>query len=179
MTDPALTGFGAPRVRRALAVISRAQNKSVPPGSETSLAVMSLRLAQPEARMTAGEQPADLAYIRLVDDELRIGSLTTRSELLSSPLVARLFGAVREAVQASPCEGPGIPGTIGATLCRASRSDAVAAALIALRASIVIRSQRGRQIVPVRDFCQRLGTLLIGRGDLVAEIRIPVTSVSG
>jgi CO/xanthine dehydrogenase FAD-binding subunit len=179
MADLALTDFGPRRVGRALAVISRTQNKSVPQGSETSLAVMGLRIAQPEARMAAGEQPADLAYIRLVDDELRIGSLTTRSELLTSQLVAGLISAVREAVHASPCEGPGVPRTIGATLCRAGRSDAVAAALIALRASIVIRSQRGRQIIPVRDFCQHRGTILAARGDLIAEIRVPVTSVGG
>jgi CO/xanthine dehydrogenase FAD-binding subunit len=179
MADPALTGFGTLRVRRALAVISGTQNKSVPPGSESSLAVMGMRLAQPEAWMAAGEQPADLAYIRLVDDELRIGALTTRSELLTSQLVAGLVSAVREAVQASPCEGPGVPATIGGTLCRAGPPDAVAAALIALRASIVIRSQRGRQIMLVRDFCQHLGTMLGARGDLIAEIRVPVTAVSG
>jgi carbon-monoxide dehydrogenase medium subunit len=178
MADPALTGISASRVRRALAVISRTQNQSAPPGSETSLSVMALRLAQPEAAMAAGERPADLAYIRLVDDELRIGSLTSRSELLTSQLVAGLVSVVREAVQASPCEGPGVPRTIGATLCRAGRSDAVAAALIALRASVVIRSQRGRRIMPVRDFCQHFGTVRAARGDLISEIRVPVMAAT-
>lgn len=175
MADPTLADLGALSVREAVALIGRTQNKSVPEGAECSLPVMTLRLARPELLIDADERPADLAYIRLAGEDLRIGSLTTRAELLDSSLISQHFAGIRAAVDANPCAAPGIPGTIGASLCRASTADRLVGALAAVHARVVIRSARGRRTVPVREFCQQqLARTLAARGDLIAEIRIPV-----
>jgi carbon-monoxide dehydrogenase medium subunit len=172
MTQPAPAGFTAPRVDAALGVISRTQNRSVPPGTESWLRVMSLGLAQPEALIGAAERPADLAYIRVVRDELRIGSLTTRAHILNSPVVSEYCAPLAEAIRADPGHAPGRPTTIGASLCGGRPPDDVTTALAAVRASVVIRSPHGDRIVPVARLLGP-GNALARPGELLAEVRIP------
>jgi carbon-monoxide dehydrogenase medium subunit len=174
MADPALAGFGATQVRAVLAHISRTRNQSELPGTESSLSVLNCRLTEPEWQMSVGERPADLAYVWTTGSEVRIGSLTTRAQLLSSRAIAERAAGLRDAVLAEPCHGPGIPGTIGAALCSPGAGDGIVAALAALRADVVIRSRYGTRLVPIRDFRWQLSELVVGSGDLVAEIRIRV-----
>jgi CO/xanthine dehydrogenase FAD-binding subunit len=175
MTEPAAAAFTALRVHAALGVISRTRNLAVPPGTERWLPVMTLGLAQPEALIAAGERPADLAYIRLVHDELRIGSLTTRAQVLNSPVIIEYCALLGEAVRADSGHRPGLPATIGASLCGARLPDGVTTALTAVRASVVVRSLHGDRIVPVAGL-RGPGKASVRPGELLAEVRIPITA---
>jgi aerobic carbon-monoxide dehydrogenase medium subunit len=175
MTETALTGFGATSAREALAVISRTQLKPVRPGTDSVLSIMALRLARPEEMIASDAYSVRLSYVRLGPGELRIGSLTTRSQLLTSPHIAAHCELLLDAVRAHPSPGPGIPPTIGAALCRPGAPDGIASALIALRA-IVVSSGRDRRMVSVSEFRRRRG-VLGSPGDLVLEVRIPLRAV--
>jgi aerobic carbon-monoxide dehydrogenase medium subunit len=151
MAEPATAGFIALRVRAALGVISRTQKQSVPSGAESSLSVMTLGLAQPESLIAANEQLADLAYIRMQDGELLLGSLTTRANILSSPVISQYCPSLAAAAAANPDQAPGGPATIGASVCRTGSPDRVTLALTEAAASVVIRSAQGERIVPVAE----------------------------
>jgi aerobic carbon-monoxide dehydrogenase medium subunit len=175
MTEPAPAGITDLRVHAALGVISRTQNLSVLPGTESWLPVMTLGLAPPEALIAAAERPADLAYIRLVHDELRIGSLTTRAQVLTSPVISEYCALLGEAVRADSGRRPGLPVTIGASLCAARPDDGLATVLTAARASVVVRSAHGDRIVPVAGL-RGPWQAPIRPGELLAEVRIPITT---
>jgi CO/xanthine dehydrogenase FAD-binding subunit len=113
MADPAggaLGALGAFDVSQALALLARTRSatplESCAPGSVRDadaglLPVLRLRLPWPEAALDAGRGPADLAYIRIVAGELRIGSLTTRAELQASALVREHFAVIGAAERAA------------------------------------------------------------------------------
>jgi aerobic carbon-monoxide dehydrogenase medium subunit len=174
MAKPATAGLIALRVRAALGVISRTQKRSVPSGTESSLSVMTLGLAQPESLIAANEHLADLAYIRLQDDELLIGSLTTRASVLSSPVISQYFPSLAEAAAADPAHGPGGLAAIGVSVCRTGSPDRMALALTEAGATVVIRSAHGERIVAVAELI-RPGSALVRPGELVAEVRIPIS----
>jgi aerobic carbon-monoxide dehydrogenase medium subunit len=176
MTRPATAGFTT-RVRAALDVIARTQNRCVQAGTDSSLSVLTLGLAPPESLIAAAERPADLAYIRVERDELRIGSLTARAAALRSPLISQYCDVLGAAVRADAAQAPGAPATIGAALCRPGSADGLRAALTRLQASAVIRSPQGERIVPVGELSWP-GKQSVRPGELLAEVRIPIAGVT-
>ena len=70
-------------------------------------------------------------------------------------------------------------GTIGGSLCQADPSEDLSAVFAAVRATAVIRGQDGDREVPVREFHLGPYETVIGPGELLAEIRVPVQAGAG
>jgi carbon-monoxide dehydrogenase medium subunit len=70
-------------------------------------------------------------------------------------------------------------GTVGGSLCQADPSEDLSAAFAAARATAVIRGRDGDREVAVRDFHRGPYETVIGRGELLAEIRVPVRPGTG
>jgi carbon-monoxide dehydrogenase medium subunit len=70
-------------------------------------------------------------------------------------------------------------GTIGGSLCQADPSEDLSAVFAAVRATAVIRGQDSDREVPVREFHLGPYETVIGPGELLAEIRVPVQAGAG
>jgi len=167
----------ATSVEHALSLLSRPDTRVVA-GGHSLIPMMKLRLAQPEMLIDINGL-AELAYIRLAGGQLCIGALARHADLLDSAVAGELFPIFHDAerVMADPIVR--LWGTVGGSLCQADPSEDLSAVFAAARATTVIRGQDGDRLVPVREFHRGPYETVIGPGELLAEVRVPVQPGTG
>jgi carbon-monoxide dehydrogenase medium subunit len=167
----------ATSVEHALSLLSRPETR-VLAGGHSLIPMMKLRLAQPEVLVDINGL-AELAFIALDGDRLRIGALARHADLLSSSVAGQCFPIFHDAERVVADPIVRLWGTIGGSLCQADPSEDLSAAFAAVRATAVIRGKDGERTVPVRDFHLGPYETVIGSGELLAEIRVPVRPGTG
>ena len=167
----------ATSVEHALSLLSRPETR-VLAGGHSLIPMMKLRLAQPEVLVDINGL-AELAFIALDGDRLRIGALARHADLLSSSVAGRCFPIFHDAERVVADPIVRLWGTIGGSLCQADPSEDLSAVFAAVRATAVIRGKDGERTVPVRDFHLGPYETVIGSGELLAEIRVPVRPGTG
>ena len=167
----------ATSVEHALELLSRPETRVVA-GGHSLIPMMKLRLAQPEVLVDINGL-TELAFITLNGGQLRIGAMARHADLLDSAVAAGLFGifADAERVVADPIVR--LWGTVGGSLCQADPSEDLSAAFAAAHATAVIRGLAGIRTVPVREFHLGPYETVIGPGELLAEVRVPVRPGTG
>ena len=169
----------ATSVNHALELLERwGEDARVIAGGHSLIPMMKLRLAQPTALIDINEV-AELSYIRVEEDELRIGALTRHAELLGSALVDehyRIFSDA-ERVIADPIVRN--RGTVGGSLCQADPAEDLTAAFAAVDASVVIHGAGGPRTVSIADFHVGPYETVVGPGELLAEVRVPIKPGGG
>ena len=164
-------------VAHALSLLSRPETR-VLAGGHSLIPMMKLRLAQPELLVDINGL-AELAFIALDGDQLRIGALARHADLLDSAVAGRCFPIFHDAERVVADPIVRLWGTVGGSLCQADPSEDLSAAFAAARATAVIRTPDGERTVPVREFHLGPYETVIGRGELLAEVRIPVKPGTG
>jgi aerobic carbon-monoxide dehydrogenase medium subunit len=139
---------------------------------------MKLRLAQPGVLVDINWL-AELAYIRLDGGELRIGALARHADLLDSAVAGEHYPIFHDAERVVADPIVRLWGTVGGSLCQADPSEDLSAVFAAARAIAVIRGQGGDREVPVREFHLGPYETVIGPGELLAEVRVPVRPGTG
>jgi len=167
----------ATSVEHALSLLSRPDTRVVA-GGHSLIPMMKLRLAQPEMLVDINGL-AELAYIRLDGEQLRIGALARHADLLDSAVAGRHFPIFHDAERVVADPIVRLWGTVGGSLCQADPSEDLSAVFAAARATAVIRGQDGDRAVPVREFHRGPYETVIGPGELLAEIRVPVQAGTG
>ncbi len=141
-------------------------------GGHSLIPLMKLRLATPSVLVDVGRL-GDLAYVRDAGDHLAIGALTRHrdleiSELLAAeaPLLAHVAGQVGD---------PQVRhrGTIGGSVAHGDPASDLPAALLALRATLVMRGPDGDRAVDVDDFFTGFLETALGPDEVLTEIRVP------
>jgi aerobic carbon-monoxide dehydrogenase medium subunit len=164
-------------VEHALSLLSRPETRVVA-GGHSLIPMMKLRLAQPELLVDINGL-AELAFIALDRDQLRIGALARHADLLDSAVAGRCFPVFRDAERVVADPIVRLWGTVGGSLCQADPSEDLSAAFAAARATAVIRTLDGERTVPVREFHLGPYETVIRRGELLAEVRVPVKPGTG
>lgn len=128
-----------------------------------------------------GGKPADtlldvtkiegLRYVRVEGDEIAIGGLATHNDILASPVCVTYALPLVQA-----CAEVGAPqirarGTIAGNLLTASPANDTIAPLVALRASMTLRSRLGTRTVPIDAFFEGFRKTIIRPDELLTEIR--------
>jgi carbon-monoxide dehydrogenase medium subunit len=167
----------ATSVEHALSLLSRPDTRVVA-GGHSLIPMMKLRLAQPEMLVDINSL-AELAYIRLDGGQLRIGALARHADLLDSAIAGECFPIFRDAERVVADPIVRLWGSVGGSLCQADPSEDLSAAFAAARATAVIRGQDGDREVPVREFHLGPYENVVGRGELLAEVRVPVHPGTG
>jgi carbon-monoxide dehydrogenase medium subunit len=162
----------ATSVDHALALLGRPDHR-VLAGGHSLIPMMKLRLAQPGVLVDINGL-AELAYIRLDGGQLRIGALARHADLLDSAAAGGHFPIFHDAERVVADPIVRLWGTIGGSLCQADPSEDLSAVFAAVRATAVIRGQDGDREVPVREFHLGPYETVVGPGELLAEIRVPV-----
>jgi xanthine dehydrogenase small subunit len=115
----------------------------------------------------------ELRGIKLDGDVLRIGALTTYSEMIASKIVQKrvpmLVAASRE-VGGAQIQNRG---TLGGNVANASPAGDTLPVLAAANARIVLRSHSGTRTVPFNDFYTGYRKSVRNPGELITAIEIP------
>jgi carbon-monoxide dehydrogenase medium subunit len=167
----------AASLEHALSLLGRPETRVVA-GGHSLIPMMKLRLAQPELLVDINGL-AELAYITKDGDQLRIGALARHADLLDSAVAGQYFPIFHDAERVVADPIVRLWGTVGGSLCQADPSEDLSAAFAAARATAVIRGQSGERTVPVREFHLGPYETVVGRGELLAEVRVPIRPGTG
>ena len=147
-------------------------------GGHSLLPMMKLRLASPE-RLVDINDLHELSYIREDGDELAIGALTRHFELLESEKLATAFPMFRDAEEVIADPVVRNRGTIGGSLCQADAAEDLSAVCVAAKARVVIRGAEGERTVAIDEFHLGPWMTVVGAGEMVTEIRLPIRPGGG
>jgi aerobic carbon-monoxide dehydrogenase medium subunit len=147
-------------------------------GGHSLLPMMKLRLASPEYLVDINDLH-ELDYIREDGDELAIGALTRHAELLENERLASVFPMFRDAEHVIADPVVRNRGTIGGSLCQADAAEDLSAVCVAAKARVVIRGADGERSVPMSEFHLGPWTTVVGAGEMVTEIRLPLRPGAG
>jgi len=147
-------------------------------GGHSLLPMMKLRLAAPEHLVDINDL-AELAYIRLDADEVRVGALTRHRDLYSSPVVGEHFSIVTDAERVIADPLVRNRGTIGGALCQADPSEDLSAVCAAVGARCVIQGPRGERVLKMREFHRGPYETAVEQDELLVEVRLPVRPGGG
>ncbi len=95
---------------------------------------------------------SEFNYVRKEGGMIRIGALTTISDLIASPAIDSRHEVFREV--AAKFGGPSITNvaTVGGNICAASSSEDLLPVLLVLDAQVRLRSKHGERIMRLEDF---------------------------
>jgi aerobic carbon-monoxide dehydrogenase medium subunit len=169
----------ATSVEHALDLLARwGPEARVVAGGHSLIPMMKLRLARPEALIDINGL-AELAYVRLDGERLRIGALTRHADLLASPVAGEHYPIFHDAERVIADPVVRNRGTVGGSLCQADPSEDLSAAFAAVDAVAVIRGPGGTREVPVREFHIGPYETAVAPGELLLEFTVPVRPGGG
>jgi aerobic carbon-monoxide dehydrogenase medium subunit len=169
----------ASSVEHALALLARyGPEARILAGGHSLIPMMKLRLAQPETLIDINGL-SELSYLEVDGGELRIGALTRHAQLLDSAVVGEHFAILHDAEKVIADPVVRNWGTIGGSLCQADPSEDLSAAFAALKGRMVIHGPDGSRTVSAREFHTGPYETVVGAGEMLTEIRIPVSPGGG
>jgi carbon-monoxide dehydrogenase medium subunit len=165
----------ATSVDGAIALLERLGSSSrVIAGGHSLLPMMKLRLANLEYLIDINDLHAELGYIKVEPNRIRVGSMTRHRELLESAELLAAFPIFHDAERVIADPVVRNRGTIGGSLCQADPSEDLSAVCTTLDASCVIKGSSGERVVTMEEFYQGPYETAVGAAELLIEIRIPI-----
>ena len=144
-------------------------------GGQSLLPLMRLRLASP-ARLIDIGRIAELRTIRdLGGGSTSIGALVTYREVLDSALATRNHPILAEAIPMIGDVQVRNRGTLAGAIAHADPASDMPAILLALDATLVVRSGAGERLVGVDGFFQGAFSTDLAEDEILTEIRLPAT----
>ncbi|MBA7653404.1 Carbon monoxide dehydrogenase medium chain [subsurface metagenome] len=138
-------------------------------------------MVQMKDRALKPEHVVDIEYIPGLDfinygdtEGLRIGALTTIRTLEKSAVLQERYPVISQAAGLLGSVAIRNVATIGGNLCNAAPSADTAPALIGLSAKAKIIGKDGERVVPFEEFFIGPGETVLKRGELLAEVQVPV-----
>jgi carbon-monoxide dehydrogenase medium subunit len=133
---------------------------------------MRLRLAAPELVVDLTRIP-ELRGVREDGDALVVGAMTTHSDVLTDPLLARYGQLLVQATETVADRQVRLRGTFGGALAHADPAGDLPAVALALDAEFVLAGPSGRRTMPATEFFVDYLTTALEEGELLVEIRLP------
>lgn len=108
-------------------------------------------------------------YVRKDGGMIRIGALTTISDLVSSPIIDSQHEVFREV--AEKFGGPSIRNvaTIGGNICAASSSEDLLPVLLVLDAQVRVKSKHGERVLRLEDFLKSKRATELKANEILVE----------
>jgi len=116
---------------------------------------------------------AELRGISEGADAIRIGALSTYTDLIESPVLRAEFPLVCDAARETGAIAIQNRGTIGGNIANASPAADLPPALLVYDAALEIRSTRGRRIVPYTEFHRGYKVMDLAADELITAITLP------
>ena len=161
-------------VDEAVQLLSRhAGSAQILAGGQSLMAMMNLRLAQPELLIDISGIDV-LKGIEVKGGVLRIGALTTHHTILKSDLVAHHAPLLAQAVPHVAHLAIRNVGTIGGSLALADPAAEYPAVALALNATIVAQGPKGERRIAIGEYFQGLYQTALQPEELLVAVEIPV-----
>jgi aerobic carbon-monoxide dehydrogenase medium subunit len=141
-------------------------------GGQSLIPLMKLRFAYP-AHLVDVNRVAGLDGIEERDGTLSIGALVRHNALAASEVIARHPTIATAAPQIADPLVRNL-GTIGGSLAHADPAGDLGSVMLALGASVVLKSTGGERTVAIDDFLVDTFTTATQPNELLTEIRVPV-----
>ena len=168
----------AESVDDALQALADTPDARILAGGQSLIAMMNLRLIKPACLIDINRIP-DLGYIREDGDGVAIGALARHNDVKHSPLVGARCPLLTEAYESIAHHTVRNRGTLGGNLCHADPSSETPAVMIAVGATLVLRSLRGSREVAAEDFFLGTYETAAQQDEMLVEIRIPGRGAHG
>jgi carbon-monoxide dehydrogenase medium subunit len=141
-------------------------------GGQSLIPMMKLRFATP-GHLVDINRIAGLDAIEERDGELHLGTLVRHKTLAASDVVRTGYPAIADT--APQIADPIVRnlGSIGGSLSHADPAGDLASTMLAMGASVVLKSTRGERVVPIGEFLVDTFTTSAEPDELVTEIRVP------
>ena len=142
-------------------------------GGQSLIPVMKLRIARPS--LVVDISRLGLRGMTIADDMLHIGPLTTWDEVVDAGALRRpALAAITECAYGIGDLQVRNRGTVGGSLAHADPASDLPAVLIALGATVRLRSPSGERVVPLADFVVGPFTTALGAQELITDIVVPL-----
>jgi len=148
--------------------------KLIAGGTDLTIA-LKLHSINPETIIDLSRLRPTLSGISLTKNSLRIGAMTTYTELELNPSVKRFARALSEAASQVGTYQIRNLGTIGANLANGSPAADTAPPLITLSAKVNLQSKSGERTMAVEDFFTGVKKTAIHPDEVITSIEIPQT----
>jgi carbon-monoxide dehydrogenase medium subunit len=149
--------------------------KLIAGGTDLTIALKE-RLINPEVVIDLNHLRANLSGVEVTKNSLKIGSMTTYTELERDPNVQRYAKALSEAASQVGTLQIRNLGTIGANLANGSPAADTAPPLIVLSAKVVLRSKHGERKMNVEDFITGVKKTAIQSDEIITGVEVPLKS---
>lgn len=141
-------------------------------GGQSLIPTLNMRLSAPELLVDITGL-SELRSITLEQGVVRIGALTTHADMERSEAIAKHVPVLAEAVQHVAHPAIRTRGTLGGSVALADPAAEYPACLVALDATVVVRSKDGERLVKAQDFFKGLFEVDLRPGEIVAAVEVP------
>lgn len=141
-------------------------------GGHSLLPMMKLRFATPEHIIDISKIEG-LSYIKEDGDLLKIGAMTTQTELEHNPLLKERYPIFGDAVWLTADPSVRNFGTIGGNIAHGDAANDQPALMLAMRAVIIAEGSDGKKTIPIDEFFHGFYMTALEPGDILTEIQIP------
>ena len=131
---------------------------------------MRKRQISPSVLLDISSFTEDLRYIRRADGIVRLGALTTVTDLLESPIFEGELSIVREAATLFGAPQVRNVATVGGNICSAASSEDLIPVFMALGSSVKLASAKGERTVPLKDFIVGKRETILEPSEILAEV---------
>jgi carbon-monoxide dehydrogenase medium subunit len=112
----------------------------------------------------------DLRYIRLSDSVVRVGALTTLTDVLESPIFKDELSILHEAARLFGAPQVRNLATVGGNVCSATSSEDLIPVFMALGARLKLIGAEGERVIPLNEFIIGKRTTALRPSEILAEV---------
>jgi len=141
-------------------------------GGHSLLPMMKLRFATPEHIIDISKIEG-LSYIKEEGDMLKIGALTTQTEMEHNTLLKEKYPIMGDAIWLTADPSVRNVGTIGGNIAHGDAANDQPALMLAMRATVVAEGADGTKTIPIDEFFHGFYMTALEQGDILTEIQIP------
>jgi len=142
-------------------------------GGHSLLPMMKLRFATPEHIIDISKIQG-LSYIKEEGDALKIGALTTQSEMEYADLINKKYSIFSDAIKLTADPSVRNVGTIGGNIAHGDAANDQPALMLAMRATIIAEGIDGQKSIPIDDFFHGFYMTALEPSDVLVEIQLPI-----
>ena len=159
-------------VAEAVALLAEIEDSKLLAGGHSLIPLLKLRLASPAALIDISRIEG-IRGITRENDSVRIGALTTHSELASSADLRAACPLVSEAAALVGDPAVRNRGTIGGNLAHADPGSDLPTVAVALGAAIEATGPNGSRSIAAGDFFEALMSTALDDGEVMTAVRVP------
>jgi 2-furoyl-CoA dehydrogenase FAD binding subunit len=142
-------------------------------GGQSLMAILNMRLAQPKLLVDIS-RTTELDYVRVAGGKLVIGAAATQASVEWRPTLAAEVPLLKQAFPHISHFQIRNRGTVCGSVAHADPSAELPLVLVALGGEVVLRSKKGRRVLPAEEFFQGMLSTARRPDELVEEVRYPM-----